>query len=269
MTEASAAAPAPELLAGKYRLVRLIGEGGMGSVWEAMHEVTGKRLAIKRMSAQLLGHGEAVERFVREARAASAITHPNVVEIFDVGVHEGAPFMVMELLQGESLADVLRRGVLDAISAVEVLTPVMLALAMAHERGIVHRDMKPDNIYLARRGNRVVPKLLDFGISKSLGQSQDHRLTRTGSVLGTPYYMAPEQAAGRRDIDHRVDVYALGAILYEALTGRVPFDADNYNALLIAILTKDVTPVSAFRPDLPPAISDVVARAMSRDVSLR
>jgi serine/threonine-protein kinase len=258
-----------EVLGDKYELVRMLGEGGMGSVWEARNRVTGKRVAVKRMSQQLVGNGEATARFLREARAATRIEHPNVVQIFDVGVHEGAPFMVMEFLEGEPLTSLRSRlGVIEPRGLVELVMPVLLALDVTHAQGIVHRDLKPDNIYLTKRGQRLVPKLLDFGISKVLGEA-DLKLTRTGTVMGTPYYMAPEQAAGKKELDHRADVYAMGVILYECLTGRLPFEADNYNALLVAILTSDPPPVGSVRSDVPAALSAAIERAMTRDVSQR
>jgi len=258
-----------EVLGEKYELVRLLGEGGMGSVWEARNRITGKRVAVKRMSAALTGNHEAVERFLREARAATRIEHPNVVQIFDVGVHDGAPFMVMEYLDGEALSALRARlGVIDAPTLAELMMPVLHALAVTHSQGIVHRDLKPDNIYLVRRGARLVPKVLDFGISKTLGDTE-LRLTSTGAIMGTPYYMAPEQCAGRKDLDHRADIYSLGVILYEALAGRVPFDADSYNALIVAVVTSDAPPLASLRGDVPPRVVAVVERAMHRDLGIR
>jgi serine/threonine-protein kinase len=263
---------APALLFdGKYRFVRKIGEGGMGSVHEAVNARTGKKIAIKMMSPLIARDHSAVERFMREARAATSIEHPNVVQILDVGIDEqSVPYMVMELLQGESLAQLIEREApLQPARLVQLLGPMLGALAVAHRQGIVHRDLKPDNIFLSRTAGTgiTVPKLLDFGISKILdSDGRELSLTHTGTVLGTPFYMAPEQAAGKRTIDRRTDIYAMGVILYQALSGRLPFMGENYNALIVAILQETPAPLPEH---VPPALQMVIAGAMAREMSQR
>ncbi|MBI5488373.1 MAG: protein kinase [Deltaproteobacteria bacterium] len=261
---------------GKYEIVRRIGEGGMGSVYEARHLLLGKKLAVKVLLPEVAGDPEVVQRFHNEARIAASLGHENVIEITDMGtLPSGSPFIVMELLQGESLAQRLEEvGRLPTSEAVRILAPVLDALAVVHEAGVVHRDLKPDNVFLARRsgaeGTRTVVKLLDFGISKlRCAETGNFHLTRTGTVLGTPYYMSPEQASGCKDLDQRADLYAVGVMLYEMLVGRRPFEGDTYNALLAAILTRDPPRPRALCPDIPEALEAVVLRAMSREAAQR
>jgi serine/threonine-protein kinase len=226
-------------LLGKYELNGLLGRGGMGSVYRGIHLRTGRKIAVKILDERYLANASIVQRFGREARAASAIEHPGIVEVLDLDVlPEGAPFLVMELLDGETLASLIKRKVrLSQEEALEVFEQLLEALEAAHERGIVHRDLKPDNIFLlppSHSGRRVV-KILDFGISQKADEVRSH-LTQTGSVLGTPHYMSPEQALGEVALDARADVYAAAVVLYECVVGDVPFDAGNYNALLQSIL---------------------------------
>ncbi|MFW5741483.1 MAG: serine/threonine-protein kinase, partial [Myxococcota bacterium] len=238
----------------KYRVHSLIGEGGMGTVYEAEHLQIGRRVAIKVLNRAHLGRKEAVARFHQEARAAGAIGHPNICEIYDVGrLDDGSPYLVMERLHGKTLADRINiEGALPFEDVITILTQVLSALVAAHEKGIIHRDIKPENIFLAERvGCAPVVKILDFGISKSADDS-DLSLTRTGMVMGTPFYMAPEQARGEH-IDHRVDIYACGVILYEALTGRRPFIASNYNALVVQVLSAQPRDPRELRPAIPSA----------------
>ena len=219
---------APGTMVGDYRVEAKIGEGGMGVVYSATHPVIGKKAAIKVMSASLCVDAASVERFVREARAANHIGHANIVDIFAFGrLTDGRSFFVMEWLQGETLAERLRRGRLDAGESVEILLQVCEALEAAHEQNIVHRDLKPENLFLVR-GKRLHVKLLDFGIAKLLGAAPDggtQTQTQNGVWIGTPMYMSPEQARSQA-VDARTDVYALGATAYEMFLGRVPFVAE-------------------------------------------
>ena len=256
------------ILGQKYEIRRRIGEGGMGTVWEAEHTLIGRRVAIKTLRPEFAHNADVVIRFHREAQAASRIGHVNITEVTDLGVTEqGAPYIVMEYLEGESLARLLEREkTLPVTRAADIIGQTLGALAAAHAKGIIHRDLKPENIFLIDHGGRAdFVKLLDFGISKFRSPAGgDQRLTTTGVALGTPYYMAPEQAAGRSDCDHRVDLYAAGALLYEAMAGRSPYQGSNYNALLAQIVTSDPPPVSNFRQDLEPAFVAVIERAMRR-----
>jgi eukaryotic-like serine/threonine-protein kinase len=260
---------AGDVVAGKYRIEEVIGEGGMGAVYAATHTLTGKRVALKWMLPELAADEGAVQRFIREAQAAGRIDHPNVVDVYDVGEHDGSTFLVMEYLQGETLTSAFNRGGLDTRHIIQLLIPAMRGVAAAHRTGVVHRDLKPDNVFLCRSGDGSYrePKVLDFGISKvSAGEGQlNPRLTRTGAVMGTPYYMSPEQVRGSSDVDQRTDVYAFGVILYEALTGRVPFDANAYSALVLEIATGTPKRLRDLRPDLPRGLEDVVLKAMARD----
>jgi eukaryotic-like serine/threonine-protein kinase len=256
-----------DVLGGKYRVERLIARGGMGAVFVAVHEVTGGRVALKWLLAD--DHDvEASHRLIREARAAARVRHPNVVAVYDIGEHAGSLFLVMELLDGETLAALLKRkGRLDVQETLEILLPTLRAVHAAHRSHVIHRDLKPSNVFLCadEAGHGRVPRVLDFGISKLVATPEDpeYSLTQTGAVIGTPYYMAPEQLAGR-DIDHRIDIYALGVMLYQALGGRLPFDDTNYNALVVMIATTVPVPLSTLRPDLPRALCAVVEKAMAR-----
>lgn len=259
-------------IAGKYQILRLVGEGGMGAVFEARHQHLNRRIAVKMMRTEFVAQRESVERFLREAQAATAIGHPNIVEVLDYGLAEdGAPFIVMAYLEGETLADRLyKTGRLDEKNAVATLRPIIDALQKAHERGIIHRDVKPENVFLAREGRNERAILMDFGVSKfRVDNDTRATLTQAGAVLGTPAYMSPEQAAGRPDVTSRTDVYSMGAMLYELLTGACPFQRENYNATLAAILTENVRPPSKIVPTISPAIEAVIYCAMARDAGDR
>ncbi len=262
----------PELgtcLAGKYEVERLLGEGSMGAVYAARNLTTGKTVAIKWLIAERETDFTLVDRFRREARAAGRIDHPNVVTIFDVGTHDNAVFLVMELLQGEPLSDILMRGPLEPEEMVGLMVPVMRGVAAAHASGVVHRDLKPENVFVCRApdGSLREPKVLDFGISKLVGDAaQDElRATRTGVVVGTPTYMSPEQIAGAQEIDSRIDVYALGVMLYEMLAGRPPFMAGTYTALVVQIATAIPPDLRVLRPDIDRELVAVIEKAMARD----
>ncbi|HEX7671716.1 MAG TPA: serine/threonine-protein kinase, partial [Polyangiaceae bacterium] len=237
-----------EVIAGKYELMSLIGEGGMGSVWLARNLSIDSRVALKLLRADL-DADDAAERLLQEARAAARIGHRAIVRVFDVGhTEQGDPFLVMELLEGDSLATVLAsRGRLTPIQAVQTLLPIIDAVAAAHGRGIVHRDLKPDNIFLVREQRRTQPKVLDFGIAKVNERVGPARtVTRQGTVLGSPGYMSPEQARGLPGIDQRTDVWSICVVLYECITGRAAFEGDNYNALMCAIIEATVVPSVQF-----------------------
>jgi eukaryotic-like serine/threonine-protein kinase len=263
-------------IGGRYRVRGVLGEGGMGTVFEAEHIALGRSVAVKVLRATHAtpaGSREAIRRFHQEARAAGAIGHPNICGVIDLGtLDDGSPYIVMERLIGETLADrIASEGGLPFEDVIDILTQVLSGLVAAHEQQIVHRDIKPENVFLTRRvGCRPLVKLLDFGVSKMTGlpvagaRQEDLILTRTGMVMGTPYYMAPEQARGERDLDARVDLYACGVILYEALTGRRPFTAANYNALLVQILSTAPRLASELRPALPPSFDAVIGKAMAQ-----
>src|SRR5262245_45771113 len=211
-----------KLLDGKYRLDAYLSQGGMGAVYKATHVMLDKTVVVKLIKPDLVTSPDVVARFQREARAASNLNHPNIVGVYDLGqTDDGTLYIAMEFIDGPSLKDVIREaGPMSATQIVPILNEVASALALAHRHKIIHRDLKPQNIMLATDGGRRVAKLLDFGIAKTFDDST--QLTRTGFALGTPQYMAPEQASGA-DVDGRADLYSLGAILYEMLTGEVPF----------------------------------------------
>lgn len=261
-----------DLIGEKYEVVGVLGQGGMGAVFECVHRLTGKRFAIKWMLPSISDSADAIKRFIREAQVAGRVEHPNVVEVYDLGRQDGSCFMVMELLQGESLRDLLdRRHKLEPALVAQLLLPVLRGLATAHEAGVIHRDLKPENIFLAKDPERgVTPKVLDFGISKlsSPGGQVTVGLTRHGQVMGTPHYMPPEQLRGEK-VDHRVDLYAVGVIMYQALAGQLPFRNENFSELVIEIATTSPKPLAEAIGGLPPGFCDLVQRAMARDPDQR
>jgi serine/threonine protein kinase len=261
-----------DVIADKYTIEQLIGLGGMGAVFAATHKFTGKRIALKWMLPELAQDVDAVQRFMREAHAAGRINHPNVVDVYDVGQHQDSYFLVMEYLHGEPLTSALARRDMTASELLQLIMPAMRGVAAAHRQGVVHRDLKPDNIFLAyeEEGARRDAKVLDFGISKLSNEGVvNPRLTKTGAVVGTPYYMSPEQIRGSDQLDKRADVYAFGVILYEALTGQVPFHADTYGALVLEIATGTPKTPQELVPHLPAELSRIVLRAMARDAAQR
>jgi CRP-like cAMP-binding protein/tRNA A-37 threonylcarbamoyl transferase component Bud32 len=257
---------------GRYTILRKLGAGGMAAVYEARHVDLHKRVALKILHAWHALRTDVVQRFVLEARAASRIAHPNVVAITDIGAVEGQPFMAMELLEGEALgAAIDRDGALPPERIADIMLPVLSAVAAAHEAGILHRDIKPDNIFLARRlPHGLHPVLVDFGISK-VEDGGAAPLTAAGEVLGTPPYMSPEQVLkGMASFDERSDQYALGVVLYECAAGALPFlDDAGLHPLMIAIAKGGAAPPSTRRPGIPAKLDAIVARAMSLEPARR
>jgi hypothetical protein len=264
-----------DIIDGKYRIIRLLGEGGMGAVYEGENTRIHRKVAIKVLHSAVAATGEAVARFEREAQAAGRIGSEHIVEVLDLGnLPSGDRYMVMEFMDGDSLSGRIRDRVrLTPAEAFPIMHQLLEALAAAHGAGIIHRDLKPDNVYLlkSRGGKADFVKLLDFGISKfnQLSGDSGFSMTRTGAVMGTPYYMAPEQAKGSRELDHRVDLYAAGVILYEAITGEVPFNADTFNELLFKIVLEAARPVEQVVPGLDPAFAAIVNKSMAREPSAR
>jgi serine/threonine-protein kinase len=254
---------------GKYEIKRLLGEGGMGAVYEGENTAIHRRVAIKVLHSGVAALEEAVKRFENEAQAAGRIGSDHIVEVLDLGrLESGDRYMVMEFLKGESLSSRIKsRGQLSPTEICHVGLQLLEGLSAAHEAGIIHRDLKPDNVYLVAqaKGKTDFVKILDFGISKFNAMGKDFSMTRTGSVMGTPYYMAPEQARGAKNLDARLDVYAAGVILYEAATGRVPFDGDTFNELLIKIVTEDSPPVRTVVPDLDQGLADIIDKARQKN----
>lgn len=257
---------------GNYRVMQKLGEGGMGSVYLAEHPLIGKKVALKVLHEEYSSNPEVVNRFFTEAKAVNDIGHPNIVDIVDFGHVQpegGAPFVyfIMEFLAGESLASLLaREAPLSPERALHIAIQVADALSASHAKGIVHRDLKPDNIFLLQRGReRDFVKVLDFGIAKLTSGSSGSAKTRTGIVMGTPAYMSPEQCEGRGHIDHRADIYALGIVLYEMITGRVPFVGEGYGEILVQHLTKQPPLPSTIRGAIPPHVEAVVMRALCKN----
>jgi len=251
------------VIAGKYELIKMIGVGGMGAVFEARHRLTSRRVAVKLIHTSLAENRAHVSRFMREARAAGEIGHPAIVDVLDAGTTEdGLVYMVLELLVGEDLEDAVRNGHLTTAEVIEVAIDVLDCLAAAHDRGVVHRDIKPENVYLTTDDDGVRrTKVLDFGIAKHLRDDPDTSMTRTGMIVGTPDFMSPEQARGDA-VDGRTDLWAVGALLHYALTGEPPFVAENYNKLIIRIVTESAPSIGLRRPDLPAPLVAVIDRAM-------
>ena len=235
-----------EIIAEKYVLLKPIAKGGMGSVWVAQNQLTERRVAIKFMLPELSSSPDTIQRFFREAKASARIDHPSIVDVLDLGtLPDGAPFLVMEYLEGRSLERIIDTEPLSPLQAAAIMLDVVRALQAAHVAGIVHRDLKPANIFIAKRGDALVPKILDFGISKITSTMGDIRMTRTGAVLGSPAYMSPEQARGRSDIDGRADIWAVGVILYEAVSGKLPFEGENYNQVMMSITLDPPAPLAS------------------------
>jgi eukaryotic-like serine/threonine-protein kinase len=274
MTATQGQSPAPvspgDVLAGKYRVEQILGVGGMGVVVAARHMHLDQRVAIKFLLPELASHAETVARFSREARAAVKIQSEHVARVIDVGTLEtGAPYMVMEYLEGSDLSRVVQqRGPMPWHEVVEILLQACEAIAEAHVGGIVHRDLKPANLFLIRRpdGSPCV-KVLDFGISKALDAAPGSALTQTSAMMGSPKYMSPEQLKSSRDVDARTDIWALGIILYELISGEAAFQADTMPQLFVAIIQDPPRPLR--RPDVPPGLHAVILRCLEKDPSRR
>jgi serine/threonine protein kinase len=257
---------AGDVIASKYRLESILGEGGMGTVWHAFNLHLEASVALKLIRAEL-DRELLTNRLKQEARAAAKLGHPGIVRVFDVGDTEyGDPFIVMELLHGRSLAKLLVEAQrLPAVRAVQLLLPVADALAVAHGKGIVHRDLKPDNVFLAVEDEQLQPKLVDFGIVKLAGaSSDDQHLTQAGTVLGSPEYMSPEQARGREDLDHRTDIWSFCVVLYEAVAGVTPFAGTNYNALLRSIVEDEPRSLQSYLAS-DESLWEIVRRGLAKD----
>jgi len=263
-----------DVIAKKFKIERCLGTGGMGAVFSATHLVTQKRVAIKWMLPAQSTKKEALPRFIREARAAGRIDHPNVVDVYDFGKHARGYYLVMELLHGEPLSARMQGNyACPYAEAIALLMPVMRGVAAAHAAGVVHRDLKPANIFLCKGadGSRREPKVLDFGISKFLPQSgQAEQFDTTDSVfVGTPSYAAPERLRANQNIDCKADVYALGVILYELIAGRSPFRARDFGELLVEIASGSAEPLFTLRPDVPVELNNVIMKSMAREPDRR
>ena len=258
----------------KFRIVRLIGRGGMGEVFEAEHAQLGKRVAVKLMLEKYNGDREAIARFTREALAAGRIGDPHIIDVMDIGTApDGRAYVVMELLTGQPLSRLIEEaGPLPLNRAIKIMRQVLRAVGAAHNKGIVHRDLKPDNIFLTTQGDQQdYVKLLDFGISKIVDPDMAAaatKLTTTGVVMGTPLYMAPEQAMGS-EIDHQADLYACGVIFYEMLAGKPPFEGHTYAVLVAKLLTTDAPLLSDVREGLPPKLVAAIHRALEKEPKAR
>src|SRR5499427_5247664 len=259
---------------GNYKITAKLGEGGMGVVYLAEHPVIGKKVAMKAIHPELSKNSDVVSRFVTEAKAVNQIGHEHIVDIADFGnTPEGEFYFVMEYLQGESLSDRLRReNRLDAPSALSITGQIADALNASHEQGIIHRDLKPENIFLCvnRGAGRDFVKVLDFGLAKlTLHDQKVTHKTRTGSVMGTPYYMSPEQCEGKIEIDHRADIYSLGVLMFEMLTGKVPFGGDGYGEIIVKHITMPPPSVRSLVPELTPEMDLILYRALAKDRTQR
>ncbi len=253
------------VLAGRYRVIELLGVGARGSVWIAEHLALRRKVVVKFHERGFVGAAAetALHRFLRETRSLASVRHRNVIELHEVGrTNDGEPYLIRELLQGETLAQRLgRERTLALKDAVSIATAIADGLEAVHACGIVHRDVKPENVFLHVVDGHTIPKLLDFGLARNIESSG--RITWSGAAIGTPGYMAPEQARGEEDLDHRVDVYALGVVLYEMLAGELPFGADSASDLVLAVTKDDPIPLTVWRPDLAGPLGDAVMRALA------
>ena len=247
-----------ELIAGRYELEKLVGSGGMSNVFRAHDRLLERTVALKILHEQYTQDEDYVERFRREARAVAQLAHPNIVTVIDRGEQDGRQFIVFEYVEGQNLKELTARGPLDSAEAIRLTLQVARALSFAHERGLVHRDVKPQNVLLNDDGQA---KVADFGIARSLDV---HGVTQTGTVLGTSDYIAPEQARGQK-VDPKTDIYSLGAVLYELLTGEVPFSGDNFVAVAMRHVNEPVPSVLDQRPDCPVRLDLAIQRAMAKD----
>jgi serine/threonine-protein kinase len=259
------------IIDGKYAIQRQLGRGGTGTVYEAVHVTVGHRVAVKIVNDDRAQRPETLARFEREAKICGTIRHPNIGQIYDVGTtDDGKPYMVLELHEGQSLADALDESLLPIPAILEIARQMLAGLTAVHHAGVVHRDIKPDNAMLVRTlEGDIVVKLVDFGISKVVRANIDERtLTREGSMLGSPDYMSPEQLRGQ-NVDLRTDIYSVGVLLYEGITGSTPFDADNLSDLMAAVLRDPVVPPRELRPDCSAELEALILKAMARDPDAR
>lgn len=254
-------------VAASYEIVRFIHSGGMGQIFEALNVWTQRPVALKVLPPGLLADAAAGRRFMREAQLSARLTHPNIVRILDMGLDaDGFLFMVHELVHGESLEARIRRGgKIPVGAALKIMLPILDALAVAHDQGIVHRDVKPGNILLAEKApDYIVPQLTDFGLAKPMEPGDDLKITEAGRCIGTPRYMSPEQLRAERDVDGRTDVWSVGVTLYEALTGRVPFEAQTIPELVLGILRAAIPPPSSIAKRVPPELDALILKALAR-----
>lgn len=260
-------------IAGRYRLVRRLASGGMGEVWAASNELTNRDFAIKFLLREFSDSDEAYNRFVREAETTGKLRHPSIVDVFDVAqTDEGRPFIVMDLLSGEGLDKRLEReGTLADANVAAYFSQLAMALDLAHRAGIVHRDLSASNVFLAqsRDHNGIVPKILDFGVSKHLAPHEGEFKTCHGAVLGNPLYMSPEQARGAEQVDARTDVWSLGVLMYQCLTGVAAFTSRNYNALMVDIMTRPHRPIAELAPATDRALVSIVESCLVKDRTQR
>lgn len=263
-------------VAERYRVTALLGTGGMGAVYEAEHLGLGRKVAIKFIDREHAESGNVLSRFEREARTASSVESEHIVSVFDTGADDGRPFLVMELLRGEDLGARLRRvGKLSVSETMHIASQILRGLADAHEASVLHRDLKPDNVFLvARKSDDCFVKIVDFGVSKVLDTGapdfakttvEQFALTRAGTILGTPLYMSPEQAQAFTDLDARTDLYGLGAILFECLTGRPPHIGETYEQILLSICLNEAPDPCSLEPSIPPEVARIVSKALSKD----
>jgi serine/threonine-protein kinase len=261
-----------QVLADRYRVVRLIGEGGMGQVYEAQHVNINKRFALKLLRPEIVSNVEAVARFRQEAWSASSIGHENIIEIEDFAtLPSGSVYLAMEFLEGKALSERMREEPPPSFGeSLDIMLQVASGLAAAHDKGIVHRDMKPENVFLTQKHGRPRVKILDFGIAKVSGAEGNKSLTRTGTIFGTPHYMSPEQALGK-PLDHRADIYSVGVIMYELFTGKVPFEAESFMGILTKHITTQPMPPRQAAPErqIPEAIEAVILRALAKEAEER
>jgi eukaryotic-like serine/threonine-protein kinase len=259
---------ADRVIAGRYRLERALAKGGMGQVWAARHVTLDAPVAVKFMDPALVADADARRRFEREAKAAAALRSPHVVQILDFGLDEGTPFLVMELLRGETLQDRLRRdGALARVTVAKIVAQSCKALELAAEAGIVHRDLKPANLYLTRSGREETVKVLDFGVAKGPRSADAGETTASGRMLGSPHYMSPEQARGGLPVDPRSDLWSLGVIAFHMLTGKKPFDGPELGEIILQICAEPIPHPSDH--GLPEAADRWFARALARDPAAR
>src|SRR5262245_4242276 len=255
----AAATRAGGVIAGRYRIIDWLGEGGMGTVYRARDDILGEQVAVKLMRRELADDAASLDRFRREVKLARRISHKHVARVFDIGDHEREPFLVMEFVDGESLAQELRRGPVAIARVVEVAQALCAGLAAAHEAGVIHRDLKPENVLVGRDGRIVIS---DFGVARPRGSGAT---TEWGVVMGTPWYMAPEQLEGASDLDHRADLWALGVMLYEMLAGVRPFAGETMGAVALAQTRGPQFDLRALRADAPAALVAATLRCLERE----